>query len=286
MLEDFSAAPPGAIDTHAHVFTQRLPLAAERRYAPHYDATAGAYLALLDAHGLASGVLVQPSFLGTDNSYLLNAVATAPDRLAAVAVIDVHTPAEELDRLAAAGVCGIRLNLIGRPVPHLGEPAWQRLGRALAARALHLAVQARGPQWQELAPWLLRWPGTVVVDHLGLPPSSAFPHPGSAALFSVLDAEHIWVKASAPYRTAPGAADATLDRLLTAVGPQRMLWGSDWPWTQHEHARTYAATLDWLTARLSSAERRRVLCDNPHLLFGRLLTARRHGRTLDGSHTP
>jgi predicted TIM-barrel fold metal-dependent hydrolase len=232
-----------------------------------------AYLASLDAHGLASGVLVQPSFLGTDNSYLLDAVAAAPDRLRAVAVIDEHTGAEKLDRLVAAGVCGIRLNLIGRPVPPLGERVWQRLGRALAARALHLAVQARGPQWEELAPWLLRWPGPVVVDHLGLPPSPALPYPGSAALASVLDAEHVWVKASAPYRAAPGAADATLDRLLAAAGPERMLWGSDWPWTQHENARTYSATLDWLTARLSNAERQRVLCHNPHLLFAGLINA-------------
>lgn len=271
--EEFPVLPPGAVDTHAHVFSRRLPLAAERRYTPGYDATPDAYLALLDAHGLASGILVQPSFLGTDNCYLLDAVAAAPDRLRAVAVIDVDTPADGLDRLAAAGVCGIRLNLIGRPVPPLGDSGWQRLGRALAARALHLAVQARGTQWDDLAPWLLRWPGPVVVDHLGLPPSRALPHPGAAALASVLDEEHIWVKASAPYRAAPGAADATLDRLLTAAGTERMLWGSDWPWTQHEGARTYTAALDWLTARLSSAERRRVLCDNPRLLFTGLINA-------------
>nr|CUV26796.1 protein of unknown function [Ralstonia solanacearum] len=39
-----------------------------------YDATLPAYLAQLDAHGLSHGVLIQPSFLGVDNSYLLAAL--------------------------------------------------------------------------------------------------------------------------------------------------------------------------------------------------------------------
>jgi hypothetical protein len=66
-----STARITGIDTHAHVFERGLPLANARRYAPGYDAPLSAYLAQLDAHGLSNGVLIQPSFLGTDNSYLL-----------------------------------------------------------------------------------------------------------------------------------------------------------------------------------------------------------------------
>src|SRR5438876_523740 len=62
------------IDSHAHVFSRGLKLAATRRYAPDYDATLAEYLNHLGAHGLSHGVLVQPSFLGTDNSYLLPAL--------------------------------------------------------------------------------------------------------------------------------------------------------------------------------------------------------------------
>jgi predicted TIM-barrel fold metal-dependent hydrolase len=259
--------PPAAFDTHAHVFTRGLRLAHERRYAPGYDATVDAYLSLLDAHGLAAGVLVQPSFLGTDNSYLLNALGKAPDRLRGVAVIDPQTPGEELDRLAAAGVCGIRLNLVDRPVPPLGEPLWQRLAHGLAARGLHLEVQAQQRQWEELEPRLIRWPGAVVVDHLGLPASSSLSYPGSAALCRLLAAPHVWVKASAPYRSAPRAATAMVRSLLGAGGGERMLWGSDWPWTRHEEDRDYGTTLTWLTAELSATEARRILCANPARLF-------------------
>ncbi|WP_198655083.1 amidohydrolase family protein [Streptomyces geranii] len=257
-----------AFDTHAHVFERGLRLAHGRRYSPDYDATVDAYLALLDAHGLAAGVLVQPSFLGTDNSYLLDALGKAPERLRGVAVIDPGTPGEELDRLVAAGVRGIRLNLVDRPVPPLDEPLWQRLARELAARALHLEVQAQRLQWTELEPWLLRWPGAVVVDHLGLPGDPSLSYPGSLALARLLAAPHVWVKASAPYRSAPGAATAMLRALLSAGGGERMLWGSDWPWTRHERDRVYGTTLTWLTAELGPAETHRVLCANPARLFG------------------
>ncbi len=66
------------IDTHAHVFARGLPMADVRRYTPAYDVTVEEYLARLDAHGMSHGVLVQPSFLGSDNSYLLQAIARAP----------------------------------------------------------------------------------------------------------------------------------------------------------------------------------------------------------------
>jgi predicted TIM-barrel fold metal-dependent hydrolase len=52
-----------------------------RRYAPSYDAPLGDYLGQLLAHGFSHGVLVQPSFLGTDNRYLLSALQTVPGQL-------------------------------------------------------------------------------------------------------------------------------------------------------------------------------------------------------------
>ncbi len=93
-----STARITGIDTHAHVFERGLPLANARRYAPGYDAPLSAYLAQLDAHGLSNGVLIQPSFLGTDNSYLLAALKQAPQRLRGVAVIDPTAPALEGER--------------------------------------------------------------------------------------------------------------------------------------------------------------------------------------------
>lgn len=111
-----------AVDTHAHVFHQGLALADTRRHTPDYDATLAQYLELLDGHGLSHGVLVQPSFLGTDNSHLLQALRAAPARLRGVAVVDPAIDDPGLQALAAAGVVGIRLNLIGLDLPDLAAP--------------------------------------------------------------------------------------------------------------------------------------------------------------------
>ena len=73
-LDSAMPEPIGAIDSHAHVFRRGLPLAPVHRHAPDYDALLADYLALLDAHAVSHAVLVQPSFLGTDNSFLLDAV--------------------------------------------------------------------------------------------------------------------------------------------------------------------------------------------------------------------
>ena len=73
-----AAAAITAIDSHAHVFVRGLPLAPQRRHAPDYDATPADFGALLDAHGVSHALLVQPSFLGTDNRFLLDAIRARP----------------------------------------------------------------------------------------------------------------------------------------------------------------------------------------------------------------
>src|SRR2546425_200566 len=75
-----------SVDTHAHVFERGLPMPDARRYAPDEDALLGTYLHHLDTHGMAHGELVQPSFLGTDNSYLLQALRAQPQRRRAAAM--------------------------------------------------------------------------------------------------------------------------------------------------------------------------------------------------------
>ena len=69
-----TVAQVGSIDSHAHVFTRDLPMPDRRRAPAGYDATPEDYLQTLVANGVTQGVLVQPSFLDTDNSYLVAAL--------------------------------------------------------------------------------------------------------------------------------------------------------------------------------------------------------------------
>ena len=137
--------PIGAVDSHAHLFRRDLPMLAGRRHTPEVDALLSDYLALLDAHHLTHGLLVQPSFLGEDNSFMLAALQACPQRLRGVAVLAPTVNEVELAALAAAGICGIRLNLLGLALPELADADWQRWFGLL--RELGVSGQIRSPSY-------------------------------------------------------------------------------------------------------------------------------------------
>ena len=76
-----------AVDTHAHVFDRSCRLVEGRRYTPGYEAPAARYVEVLARAGVRHGVLVQPSFLGTDNACLLAGLRRFPGTLRGIAVV-------------------------------------------------------------------------------------------------------------------------------------------------------------------------------------------------------
>lgn len=261
------------IDTHAHIFRRDLPMVAGRRYSPDYDATVEQYLAHLDACGLSHGVLIQPSFLGTDNHYMVAALQRFPERLRGVAVVDAQISDGELDELAAAGVVGIRLNLIGKLLEDYTGPAWSGLFRRLARRGWQVEIQRGFADLALVVPATLESGVTVVIDHFGLPAASVqLDDPQHAPFFELLGQAPVWIKLSAAYRSQSDLAraraiEARLREACGGVG--RFLWGSDWPNTQFESQTRYDEQFALLEALLPDPEeRRRVLVDNPATLFG------------------
>lgn len=256
------------VDAHAHVFMRHMPLAAARRYAPEFDAGPAQYLDLLDTHGITHGVLVQPSFLGHDNSYLLQTLRQWPRRLRGVVMLEPGTTEAELAALAAGGVTGVRLNLVGQPLPDLARPSWQAFLARIRALDWHLELHREAADLPALLSAAARSGCRIVVDHFGRPdPVQAHADAGFTALLRHADTGRVWVKLSAAYRNARGnpALDAPAARecarqLLAAFGPQRLVWGSDWPHTQHQHLADYRASLaalaDWVP---DAAQRRQIL---------------------------
>ena len=161
--------PLAGIDLHAHVFERTLPMMPGRRYAPNYDATLPDYLSMLSRSGLSHGVLVQPSFLGVDNTYLVAALCRLPDRLRGIAVVKPDVDDATLDELNGAGCVGARLNLIGRPNAAFSDPEWQRHLHRPTRLHWQVEVQAEAARLPLLLPPLLDAGLTVVVDHFGRP---------------------------------------------------------------------------------------------------------------------
>ena len=137
--------PAAAWDAHAHVIgdPDLFPFSPGRSYTPP-PAPLSAYLAMLDRHGLAHGVLVQPSVYGVDNGCLLDALDRAGGRLFGVVVPPADACARDLEAMHRRGVRGVRCNLInpGGLSPET-VVAWAPVLRALGWHVeLHVAVEA------------------------------------------------------------------------------------------------------------------------------------------------
>jgi predicted TIM-barrel fold metal-dependent hydrolase len=264
---------PTAVDSHAHVFRRGLPLADVRRYAPDYDATPENYIKVLDANGVSHAVLVQPSFLGTDNSYLIEALWRYP-RFRGIAVVEPTISFDALRTLDAAGVVGVRLNLIGAPEPRLDTDPWPAHLKSLAELGWQVEVQAEAKRWPALLGPLLDSGVTVVADHFGRPdPTLGVNDPGFRYLLSMGGSGRVWVKLSGAYRNGDGEvgqqiARAAVPLLCDNLGVDHLVWGSDWPHTQFEKVVDYAAARAALDLWLPDPRQRRtVLVDAPVELF-------------------
>ncbi|WP_233830177.1 amidohydrolase family protein [Paraburkholderia sp. ZP32-5] len=262
-----------SIDCHAHVFTRALSFVSERRYTVDYDADETQYLDNLARNGISRGVLVQPSFLGTDNSFMVESLRRHPDRLRGIAVVEPGVSADVLDQLAADGVVGIRLNLIGRPLPDWRDPAWRSLLDAVAARDWQIEIHSHAIDLKRIVPAILDAGVKVVVDHFGRPdPELGVDDAGFRYLLSLAGSGRVWVKLSGAYRNGPHGdqvAMAATPLLREAFGLQRLVWGSDWPHTMFEQTISYDDTVQQLHRWLpDEQERRIVLSETPAKLFG------------------
>ena len=276
MPDDTCTFPILGIDGHAHVFSRDLKLTSGRRYTPDYDATLEIYLEQLREHGLSHGVLVQPSFLGTDNQYLLDALKRAPSRLRGVAVVDMDISRAELVQMNEQGIVGIRLNLMGKPLPDFTEPAWKRLLDEVAGLGWHVELHRGVEDIPALIQGLLPFGCKIVVDHFGRPDARlGVDHPAFQAFLDCGSSGQVWVKVSAIYRLGGSPeqnaefARGALPLLIKGFGSNRLVWGSDWPHTQHESEIGYGDVVEQLRELGCRDEvRRTLLIDAPKELFG------------------
>ncbi|AUG08428.1 amidohydrolase [Pseudomonas sp. S09G 359] len=273
---DNRSTPITGIDSHAHVFSQALTLAGERRYTPGYDATLADYLGHLHANGLSHGVLVQPSFLGTDNRYLLAALQQAPEQLRGVVVVERDTPRDTLQAMARQGVVGVRLNLVGRALPDFAEPDWKAFFAQIAELGWHVELHREVDDLPQLVRQLLPFGLTLVIDHFGRPDARrGTAQRGFAELLELGLSGQLWLKVSGIYRLAGTPAQnlefarQAMPLLQQSFGLRRLVWGSDWPHTQHEASIGYADVVQQRQALECSAQvEQALLIDSPRRLFG------------------
>jgi D-galactarolactone isomerase len=266
--------PALACDCHVHIYDARFPLAPTATFLPP-PAPVAAYRAMQQALGLQRAVLVQPTGYGLDNRCLLDALAQLGDASRGVAVVAADVSDDELARLKAAGVRGVRFMMVAGSGGLLTWDALPRLAARMAPLGLAANLQLDGrdlPQHRALIDAL---PCKVVIDHIGkfLEPV-AIDDPAFAALHAVLERPQRWVKLAAPYETSkvgpPGYNDVSvLARALVVAHPDRCVWASNWPHPNRVPAPSDAALLalldDWAPDR---AVRDRILTSNAADAYG------------------
>ncbi|MDO7895926.1 amidohydrolase family protein [Pseudomonas citrulli] len=270
-----TCSPITGIDSHAHVFSRELELVCARRYTPGYDATLAQYLDHLQAHGLSHGVLVQPSFLGTDNRYLLSALRQAPQRLRGVVVLAQGVRRAELESMARSGVVGVRLNLMGQALPDFRDAAWKGFFAHIAELDWHVELHRHVEDLPGLIRQLLPLGIRLVIDHFGRPDARlGLAQPGFAELMALGTSGQVWMKVSGIYRLAGTDrqnlefAQAALALLEQRFSAQRLVWGSDWPHTQHEQTVGFDTVIGQLQVlACTAALRHALLVQAPKALF-------------------
>ena len=237
-------APAPAVDTHAHIFTRSMPFAADAHSRPEYEYPVAAYLADLDRHGIAYGVVAAASLFDDGNAYTLAALA-AHSRLRGTVIAPPQTGMRTLRDMADLGVVGIRLTWRRlAELPDLDADPWRGFLARIADSGMHVELLAGSASLPALLPKLAAAGVPVVVDHFGVPSRDAAERQaGTDALLRAIDTGRCWIKLSAGFRMDLAIAAEVTGQLLDRAGPARLLWGSDAPYVNHETSMTYSGTL-------------------------------------------
>ena len=238
------------IDTHAHVFSKHDSFSAKARYTPSYSATINDFLSHLDAHNLSHGVLVQPSFLGTDNQILLNALKAHPNRLKGIAVVDKEIQLTNLLELRKLGVVGVRVNLFGLAIPNFLQNEWIKFLQHLEQLDFQLELHAPPAYLVQILPILNKYNLNIVIDHFGrISPEKGIEDPDYQTVLRLIDPKKHWIKVSGFYRLGNSPKNLIVAQkaflILKEKGfLEKMVWGSDWPHTQHESIISYDSAVE------------------------------------------
>jgi D-galactarolactone isomerase len=266
--------PPGATDTHMHVYDTAVPAAPGAPALPgHFPAEA--YRAMQRRVGLSRVVVVQPNAYADDNRVTLAAIAALGPEARGVAVLRPDVPDAELDRLTQGGIRAVRF--FGLPGGFSSWDVMDGLAARVHAFGWSAIVQLDGRALPEREAQIRRLPGRFVIDHTGKFLEPVLPdHPAFACLLRLVDTGRCWVKLSAPYETSrsgpPRYEDVgTLAKALVRHAPERMLWASNWPHPSEpvgkkpDEAHLLDLLLEWAP---DDATRKRILVDNPAELYG------------------
>jgi len=244
--------PEPYIDAHSHIWTPDVghyPLAegfAVANMKPR-SFTAEELLGHCRPAGVGRVNLIQMSFYGFDNSYMLDMIKLYPDRFVGTAIVDPLGPHPEgaMRGLLPKGVRAFRIapNYSKLPPARWLEPPGYAAMFAAATKTGQALSCLIGPDaFAEVDRMCRKFPeAPVIIDHLGRIGSDGEIRPADvAALCALARHPRLYIKVGAFYalgkKTPPYDDLAPLIRsTVQAFGANRCMWESDCPFQVDNH---------------------------------------------------
>lgn len=185
----------------------------------------------IDRAGVTQAVFIQ--YMGNvDNAYLAASLRAHPGKFAAAMIVEENDDGSHIRDWAQQGIGGIRLHAdfrgIGRdPLAHWRTAA--ELDLVVSAPSSPAALLS-----EEFAEVLRLFPDlAIVIEHLG-GVQPGMDEPKFRSILTLAQHQNLTIKLPGfgefcrlphPFQQIPPFADWVLE----AFGPQRIMWGSDWP---------------------------------------------------------
>jgi predicted TIM-barrel fold metal-dependent hydrolase len=280
------AVMPGACDAHTHIIGDAVefPMSPDRDSTPP-EATADDLLQMLQSLNLSRVVILTPALYDNNSATIAAITKIGRDRARGVAWVSESASPEVLKPMSDAGIVGFRVAFYTRPFNAASETKRLRALFDLGERSgWHLDIATPPDVIAALAEELKSCPVPFVLDTFGWA-ADGVTQPGFDAVLSLVESGQAYVKLSEPYRISKEGPDypdlVPVVRALVAANPERVLWGSGWPYLSDRapgKSNTAIAPalpidaghlLNLLAAWVpDSATRRKILVENPARLYG------------------
>jgi predicted TIM-barrel fold metal-dependent hydrolase len=251
------------VDVHVHVWTddlQKYPLAAG--FTRQDMAPRAFFPEEVRRHAEPCGVkrivLVQMSYYGYDNSYMLDAIRQSPQVFRGIAVVDWKSGAADVEmrKLAKQGVRGFRIfPKLPEDVKPLEGESFYRMLRCGAEENLAMCLLINPDVLPVVDRICQKFPDSpVIIDHLArIGMDGVIREADVRALCALAKHPKTKVKVSAFYALGekkPPHLDLApfIRRVYDAFGRKRLMWGSDCPFQLMNE--TYADSFDLIRYRL------------------------------------
>jgi L-fuconolactonase len=264
------------IDAHVHVLDNYAPMA------PFEDAGRhDRLLKLMDECGVEKALMlpVVAPFSPRNNEECAAWARQHPDRLAAMTDVPLDQP-DAAARIRRAreefGAVAVSCYPAKSPLDWMLEPACEPVWQAFADTGLVSNLHVTPPGYEAFFATARRYPQVrFVLNHFGLIGRADPTDPQCGGLFEAASLPNVFVKASAFYSVAATAWDfrcpqalGVFSRVLKGLGPEKLLWGTDWP--PSSRGLTYRQCLEIVRtfAGLGEKDLELILGGNAARVFG------------------